>query len=200
MRRSRTLILLLGIGISLLLVLSLGLGPSGLAGLAGLASTPTASPMGTSSPSPTETRTAAPTNTPGPCDPLNIPSQVSPMHALMREFEDTSIVAQNTPIESVPPLVTDLQRIRRAAEDLETPSCLAALREHELAHMNTVIDTFLAFLSRQGPDVINPLITEARAYHESYMRELSALMGWTPVPSETSGGTRSPGIIVTLGP
>ena len=142
--------------------------------------TPTATPSITPPPSPTAT--PSPTSTPDPCAGALLVEGVAQVHALMREFDDTSLLAQNTPIQSVTPLVSEMQRIRRAAEDQAVPACLADLQAYQLAHMNAVLETYLAFLSGSDADVINPLVERARGYHGQYTAELGRLLGWTPVP------------------
>jgi len=146
--------------------------------------------------SPTKTKTtqatepASPTSTPDPCAPENLPAEVEKVHKLMREFDDASLLASNTPIEQLNPSIADLQRIRREAEDQPVPSCLASLKQYQLAHMNTVINTMLYMLGYQGNDadkeVLNQGIALARQQHDQYVLELANVLGLTVVAAPTT--------------
>lgn len=140
-----------------------------------------------------QSNTPLPTSTPDPCSPANIPAEVARVHVLMREFDDASLLAQNTLLQDVVPLVQDMQRIRRSAEDLVVPSCVADLKQYELAHMNTMIELFttaLAFYNAYGPNgdqntldqLTAPLLDHARVSLQQYADEYAQLMGLTPVP------------------
>lgn len=84
------------------------------------------------------------------------------MHKLMREFDDASLLASNTPLDQLNPTIANLQRNRRNVEDLRVPSCLTTLKQYQLAHMNTVINTMLGFLSGADSESINQNIALAR--------------------------------------
>jgi hypothetical protein len=140
----------------------------------------------------TEPPPPSPTSTPesDPCAPENIPVEVEKVHKLMREFDDASLLASNTPIEQLNPSIADLQRIRRDAEDQPAPACLATLKQYQLAHMNTVINTMLYMLSYQGSDTeteaLNQGIALARQQHDQYVLELANVLGLTVVAAPTS--------------
>ena len=161
----------------------------------------------TKTPKPTKTSPATatvaaplPTATPDPCSPENLPTEVEKVHKLMREFDDASLLASNTPIDQLNPSIADLQRIRRDAEDQSVPSCLTTLKQYQLAHMNTVINTMLYMLSYQGKDsdkeVLNQGIALARQQHDQYVLELAKVLGLTVVAAPTTapvGGTPEAG-------
>jgi hypothetical protein len=151
----------------------------------------------TKTPKPTKTSKATatatpplPTATPDPCAPENIQAEVEKVHKLMREFDDASLLASNTPITQLNPSIADLQRIRRDAEDQSVPSCLASLKQYQLAHMNTVINTMLYMLSYQGKDAdketLNQGIALARQQHDQYVLELAKVLGLTVVAAPTT--------------
>jgi hypothetical protein len=99
--------------------------------------------------------------TPDPCASDSLQATIKPVNDLQREFDDASQLASNVPREQLPPLITEMQRIRRASEDQEFPSCLAALKTHQLAHMRTVIDTLLAFVGGADSATLNDGIAQA---------------------------------------
>ena len=154
-------------------------------------------PKPTRTPKPTNTSkvtvTPAPTATPDPCAPENISKEVEKVHKHMREFDDASLLASNTPVAQLNPSIADLQRIRREAEDQEIPSCLTTLKQYQLAHMNTVINTMLYMLSYQGSDadkdVLNQGIALARQQHDQYILELANVLGLTVVAAPTAAVT-----------
>ena len=113
--------------------------------------------------------TAVPTLTPDPCSEENMSVSVKPANDLMREFDDASQLAANLSQEQVPTVITNMQRIRREVEDLEVPACLSNLRAHELAHMNAVIDTLVAFVGGASKDTLTNGINQARNEHDQYM-------------------------------
>jgi len=114
----------------------------------------------------------------------------------MREFDDAALLASNTPLDQLNPTIANLQRIRRDAEDLPTPTCLATLKQYQLAHMNTVINTMLGFLSGANPELLNQSIAQARQQHDQYTLELANLLGMTVVAEPATNS--SPGTPVAL--
>ncbi len=180
--------------IAVIVILSLALAFSLFFGAAGI-------PRSASSTStvfvPTDTATPVATFTPDPCSSENIPAQVARVHLLMREFDDTSLLAQTTLLQSsTVGLVQDLQRVKRVAEDQVVPSCIADLKKYELVYMNSMIELFttaLAFLNAYGPHgdqkaldaLTGPLITQASYNLQQYGNEYARLRGFTPVPIST---------------
>jgi len=134
-----------------------------------------------------------PTPTPDPCLPVNLPTETAKVSALMREFDDVYFVAQNMPNTQLAPTVFELQRIRRATEDLKIPTCLAELKKHQLDYMNTVIVT-LTILMNPVPNAefIKRGVLDAREQHTKYEVELARLLGVTLVLPPTAPGGLSP--------
>jgi hypothetical protein len=52
---------------------------------------------------------------------------VAKVNALMREFDDYSALASNTPQAQLVVVVPELQRVLREVEDLSVPACLDTL-------------------------------------------------------------------------
>jgi hypothetical protein len=125
---------------------------------------------------------ASVTTTPDPCSSENIKAEVEKVHKFMREFDDASLLAASTPRDQVRSAIADLQRIRRDAEDQEVPSCLRDLKTYQIAHMNTVINTLVAFMGGTvDQDTMNQGIALARQQHDKYTLELARLLGVTVV-------------------
>jgi hypothetical protein len=133
--------------------------------------------------------TASSTSIPDPCSSKILPSEVDKVHRFMREFDDASILGSNTPRAQLPQVISDMQRIRRATEDQIVPPCLANLKQLQLAHMNTVINTLLAFLGGADQNTLNQGTDLARQEHNAYAIEYARLLGITVIvpPTFTPG-------------
>lgn len=129
---------------------------------------------------------ATPSATMDPCSPDAISETVKPVNDLMREFDDASALSSNLPIEQLPEAISNLQRLRRLAQDIAPPACLTTLHGHELAHMNAVIDTLLAFLNGADTSTLNQGLNLAREQHDLYSLELVRVLGVTLVPATAS--------------
>jgi hypothetical protein len=140
---------------------------------------------------PAATATAG-TATPDLCAPGNIEAEVNKVHKHMREFDDTSMVAANMPQDQIGSAITDLQRIRREAEDEPIPSCLVSLKTYQIAHMNSVINTLVAFMSGSDQQTVDQYLALARQQHDQYTIELARVLGLTVVPAAISSGTPPP--------
>lgn len=117
-----------------------------------------------------------------PCSPQSLPTTVQPINNLMREFEDTSQLASNLPAKQLPPIISDLQRIRRSAEDLQIPACLTTLKTHQLNHMNLMIQTLLAFVGGTSQEELTNGLQMARQELDQYTLEIIRLLGVTLAP------------------
>ena len=125
------------------------------------------------------------TSTPDPCTAENLAESIKNVNGLQREFDDASQLASNLAREQLPGAISGMQRIRRAAEDHQAPACLATLKAHQLAHMNIVIDTMIAFVGGAESETLNKGIAEASAEHDLYTLEIARLLGITLEPVTT---------------
>jgi hypothetical protein len=130
-------------------------------------------------------------STPDPCSPGQIEAEVQKVHKHMREFDDASILASNMPREQLDSSIADLQRIRREAEDEQIPDCLITLKTYQVNHMNSVINTLLAFMGGADKQALDQGIAAAREQHDQYTLELARLLGLTVVPA-TPGASATP--------
>ena len=121
--------------------------------------------------------------TPDPCVLPQLEAAVQSVHRHMREFDDASILASNMPREQLSGPIAELQRIRREAEDETVPGCLLALKTHQIDHMNSVIDTLVAFMGGTDQQTLEQGIATARQQHDDYTLELARLLGLTVVPA-----------------
>lgn len=143
------------------------------------------------------------TLTPDPCAEANLPSEVTKVNALMREFDDYATLASNTPQAQLVVVVPELQRVLRAAEDQTVPVCLEDLKELQIKHMTIVVQTLLAFMGSSDTSLVNTGIAQARDLHSQYDIEMARLLGITltvstPVPtSEPAQPTSTPMPLVT---
>jgi hypothetical protein len=100
----------------------------------------------------------------------------------MREFDDASQLASNLPAQQLPEVISNLQRIRRDAEDVQIPTCLTMLKTHQLNHMNLMIQTLLAFVGGANQEALKKGIEQARQEHDLYSLEIVRLLGITLAP------------------
>lgn len=128
----------------------------------------------------------SPSTTPDLCASEYIESSIKTVNDLQREFDDASLLASNVAVEQLPPLITDMQRIRREAEDQSSPPCLTMLKSHQLAHMKTVIDTLVAFVSGAEAAALNNGIAQASQEHDLYTIELARLLGVSIPATDTA--------------
>src|SRR5687768_2344468 len=126
---------------------------------------PSTIPEETATPVPTST--IAITTTVDLCAADHIKAEVDRVHRHMREFDDASILASSMPRDQLSTSIADLQRIRREAEDETVPACLENLRNFQIQHMNSVIETLLAFVRGNSDQaVLNQAIALAGQQHE----------------------------------
>ena len=127
--------------------------------------------------------TVEPTETSDPCSLPRLETEVQEVHKHMREFDDASALASSMPREQLSSSIADLQRIRREAEDELVPGCLTKLKEIQVQHMNTVIETLLAFMRGIDQQTLEQGISLARQQHDQYLLEYARVVGLTVVPA-----------------
>ena len=66
------------------------------------------------------------------------------------------------------------------------PACLVTLKKYQVAHMNSVIDTMLAFVGGADSNTLNAGLAQARKEHDQYTLEIVKLLGITPKPLNTT--------------
>jgi len=126
-------------------------------------------------------------STPDLCAAEHLAESIKKVNDLQREFDDASQLASNLAREQLPDSISNMQRIRRAAEDHQAPACLTTLKGHQLAHMNIVIDTMIAFVGGADTETLNKGIADASEEHDLYTLEIARLLGTTlsPVTNES---------------
>jgi hypothetical protein len=183
--------------ISILLILSMVFGSAGLNNTAAPAETPSLAAT-------EQVNTPLPTSTPDPCSQENIPAQVGLVNSLTREFMDTDQVLATTLLRDTSvPLVQDLQRIRRNAEDQVVPACLTDFKKAQIVYMNARLDIYgnaLAFLNNYGPSgerqaalnqLLEPFNVKSAIAAHQYESEYARLMG-LPMPTPLAIVTITP--------
>lgn len=140
-------------------------------------------PVGTPTASPERTATATPPS--DPCSEENLPAEVAKVNKLMREFDDYSALASNTPQAQLVVVIPELQRILREAEDQQAPVCLQTLKKYQIEHMTIVIQTLMAFMSNADSGLVNTGIMRARELRLQYDVEVARLLGITMAVAPT---------------
>jgi hypothetical protein len=142
------------------------------------------SACGEKSPTPTATLVATTepvvtTATLDPCSDVALPDEVAKVNDLMREFDDYSKLASSTPQSQLVQVIPSLQEVRRRAESQKVPECLQGLKELQVAHMNVVIETLMAFMSDPKAQGVNQGIAQARDLHMQYDVMVAKMLGLT---------------------
>lgn len=119
---------------------------------------------------------------PDPCASQNLPATVQEINGLMREFDSVARQVPGASFQQLPEIISDLQRIRRAAEDQPIPPCLGTLKAHQLNHMNLLIQTLLAVVGGGDQQTLNTGLAIAQTEYERYSLELVRLLGITLAP------------------
>lgn len=117
-----------------------------------------------------------------PCSSQNLPASVQETNRLMREFDGVFARVAQISSDEIPKLISELQRIRRTAEDLPVPACLIKLKSHQLNNMNLTIDALLASVGGAHPSTLDSTLETARREHDLYSLELVRLLGITLAP------------------
>jgi hypothetical protein len=132
------------------------------------------------------------THNPDPCSSQNLPETVQGIDDLMSEFYEASQDASKISREQLPSVISNLQRIRRRAEDLQIPACLTTLKSHQLNHMNLTIQALLRFIGGEEQAVLQSGMQAAQEEHDLYSLEMVRLLGITLAPAAgtpAAGGT-----------
>jgi hypothetical protein len=134
------------------------------------------------------------TSTADPCAAEVILASAIPVHALMREFDDSAQVAVLADVSQMVFVIPPLQEVRRRAEDLQVPACLATLKGLEIDYMNSVINTLLVFMQvgAGNTEVLVQGITQGRSLHDQYNQELTRLVGAGALPDTSLEATPAP--------
>ena len=140
------------------------------------------------------------TFTPDPCSEANLEATIRDFDKLSRQFSDRFVLAQNTPAAQLADIITEMQDIRRSAEDYAIPLCLNTLKNHQLAFMTAAIDATLSLYSSFSGDqarnmtqeqvqtvigYVQQRIADAGAISEQYTAEMARLLG-IPLPTPTA--------------
>ena len=126
-----------------------------------------------------------PSSTPDPCAGENLKIEVGKVTQLTRSFDAVSTLASNTPREELNTPISELQRIRRDAEDQKVPVCFETLKNLQIAYMNAVIQTLIAFIGGANQQSISQGVNLSRQLHNQYLVELARILGVTLAPQPT---------------
>jgi hypothetical protein len=140
---------------------------------------------------PTSTPTL--TATPDPCAAENLAGAVREIQDLQVQFDNLSAEAAKVESEELPDKILELQELLQTALNQDPPPCLETLKDHQVKHMNFVIDTLLAFAEGADEETVKEGIENARREHDAYTLELARLLGieiGTPTPKQMTYAER----------
>jgi len=126
---------------------------------------------------------ASPTSTPTPdiCGPDAMMEYYDTIRDVGRRFDDAETLANNTSRMNLPPVIGDLQAIRRDAEDLIVPDCAKDAQDLLVKYMNSTIDGYLAFMSDEADSTVSSYFKAASNYMNQYSIELEKMIA-LPTP------------------
>jgi predicted component of type VI protein secretion system len=94
----------------------------------------------------------------------------------MIKFDKLSTDAAQSQREDLPDKIIELEDLLQAAKDQQVAPCLQTLKDHQLKHMQLVIDTLHAFLDGADKKTLDDMIQQARDEHDAYALELARLL------------------------
>lgn len=122
-------------------------------------------------------------------DPCSITKRFDSLDQLndqFKEFSDETIVASTTPRISLPSVVSQLQAIRRATDNLEVPACMGRVKAALLVYMDTKTDVYLTFMNPDNSDAaVSARDKDADKAFDAYLKEIESLSS-TPSPTAAS--------------
>ncbi len=121
---------------------------------------------------------------PDPCLLENMDDTLTPVHDLMREFDDTTYVATITNQANLTEPILLLQDVRRRAERLEIPACAVTLQQAAVNYMNSVIGYLGLFMAGAEHDQISATINNSQTLRLTYENENARLLGTTYTPPQ----------------
>jgi hypothetical protein len=125
---------------------------------------------------PTETSFPSITPTADPCAPAALPGMVDQVDDLLREFDDTTYVANMTPQAQLGEMILRLQEIRRRLEDIELPTCTQTLQTLGVEYMNSVIIYLGLFMSGGDRNQVADTISASQSLRSQYLAEYDRLL------------------------
>ncbi len=155
-----------------------------------------ASTSASQTPAPANTGAIIMSSTPDPCSIANLPAEVQKVDDITRQFDDGTAIVDNLlrgsslNADQLANYVTQLQSMRRTADDQTVPACLKNLKDIQLADMNAVIDYFLLILGHSDKKTTDQVAAQAIQLDQQYKIEKARLLGvLTIIPDTATAGT-----------
>jgi hypothetical protein len=120
--------------------------------------------------------TPAMTPTPDPCSQSEITKYIDTINGVARRFDDAYTLANSTPRMSLPPVISDLQAIRRDTEDLKVPVCADKAKQALVAYMNATIESIRLFMVDDFDSKIDAANADAVKKLEAYKTIMAELV------------------------
>lgn len=97
------------------------------------------------------------------------------MQPVMREFQDASTLANQTPRASLPAQIANLQAIQRKAEALEVPACTRPIQDAMVAGMAATVNGYLAFLAQHPEAEVQAAFTTSSQQFQLATEEMKKI-------------------------
>jgi len=97
----------------------------------------------------------------GPCGTSKVNKAIDDMSTVAEEFDDAFAVANSTARMSLSGPISEMQNVKRNADDIVVPVCLENAKQLLVGGMQTSIDGFIAFLGQEPDDVVTSYFVDA---------------------------------------
>jgi hypothetical protein len=99
---------------------------------------------------------------------------------LLERFNDIDKVANVTSRIALPPVIDNMQQIKRDTNDFELPGCMEPARNYLILYMESEIDGFIVFLAQNSNSQANSYFERSLTYIQKLADELDRVNNCTP--------------------
>lgn len=115
-----------------------------------------------------------PTPTPE-CTGEDVQAFLDELGPILGRWDDRAELAGNTGRMNLSPIVSDLQDIKQAVQELDAPWCAEEAQEKAVAYMDQYIDGYLAFMAEESDTTLNEKFERADELLTDFKEARSAL-------------------------
>lgn len=116
----------------------------------------------------------------GPCGLRRINHSMSQLQQIAERWDDANSIAGSAARIALAAPVSDLQKIKREANELGVPGCLAPAKRTLLASMEASIDAYLAFMQRNDDLTVSTKMLLAETKKSTFASELRRVSDCAP--------------------
>ncbi len=109
---------------------------------------------------------------------------------ILSKWDDANQVASSSARISLGQAITNLQNVRREANNLDNPQCASLVQFNLIRYMDKVIEGYLAFMSQESDAKVNSIMTKSMGLLDQFTTELGNITFDTDIhiiPTATTG-------------